>query len=82
MAMVREFEERTEQLSHNLLKEAARYAEELDLLEYPNPTSIQRENWEMMPEWKLKVELRKCLERKSWIEVQDQEWHRKLIFTR
>ena len=42
MAMVREFEERAEELGHSsLVKEAARYAEEMGLQwqrEYPNPT--------------------------------------------
>ena len=44
MAMVSEFEERAEELGHSsLVKEAARYAEEMGLhlqLEYPNPTCI------------------------------------------
>lgn len=47
-----------------MVKEAARYAEELDLqlqLEYLNPTCIQHESGEVMPARKLKVELRKCL---------------------
>ena len=44
MAMVREFEERVEELGHgSLVKEAARYAKEMGLqleLEYPNLTFI------------------------------------------
>ena len=65
MAMVHKFDEGAEALGHNsLVKEAARYAEELGLqlqLEYPNPTCIQHESGEVMPAGKLKVELRKCL---------------------
>ena len=68
-----------------MVKEAARYAEELGLqlqLEYPNPTSIQHESGDVVAAGKLKVELRKCLERKLWKEVQDQNWHGKLISVR
>ena len=47
MAMVREFEERVEELDHSsLVKEAARYAEEMGLqleLDYPNLTFIKHD---------------------------------------
>ena len=51
MAMVREFEERAEELGHSsLVKEAARYAEEIGLhlqLEYPNPTCVKHDSGEV-----------------------------------
>lgn len=64
MAMVREFDERAEELGHSsVVKEAARYAEEMGLqlqLEYPIPTSIKRDSREVITTGKLKAELRKC----------------------
>ena len=63
-AMVREFDERAEELGHSsVVKEAARYAEEMGLqlqLEYPIPTSIKRDSREVITTGKLKAELRKC----------------------
>ena len=48
MVMVREFEERAEELGHSsLVKEAARYAEEMGLqlqLEYPNSICIKHDS--------------------------------------
>ena len=50
--MAREFEERAEKLGHrSLVKEAARYAEEMDIqlqLEYPNPTCIKHDSEEVI----------------------------------
>ena len=50
MAMVREFEEKAEELGHCLLvKEPARYAEEMGLqLQYPNPTCIKHDSGEVI----------------------------------
>ena len=77
MAMVREFEERAETLGHSsLVKEAARYAEEMGLqlqLEYPNPTCIKHDSGEVITAEKLKAELRMCLEQKAWEVVQEQK---------
>ena len=48
MAMVRDFGERAEELGHSsLVKEAARYAEDMGpklQLEYPNPTYIKHDS--------------------------------------
>ena len=78
MAMVREFEERAEKLGHSsLVKEAARYAEEMGLqlqLEYPNPTGINHDSKEMITEETLKVELTRGLEQKTWEAVHEQSW--------
>ena len=86
MAMVREFEERAETLGHSLLvKEAARYAEEMGLqlqLEYPNPTCIKHDSGEVITAEKLNAELRRCLEQKAWEAVQKQKWQGKLISAR
>ena len=64
MAIVREFDERAEELGHSsVVKEAARYAEEMGLqlqLEHPIPTSIKRDSREVITTEKLKAELRKC----------------------
>ena len=64
MAMVREFEERAEELGHSsLVKEAARYAEEMALqlqLEYPNPTCVKHDTEEVIT-----AELRRGLEQKT-----------------
>ena len=69
MAMVREFEERAEKLSHSsLVKEAVRYEEEMGLqlqLEYPNPTCIKHDSEEVITAEKLKAELRRGLEQKT-----------------
>ena len=76
VAMVREFEERAETLSHSsLVKEAARYAEELGLqlqLEYPNPTCIKHDSGEVIAAEKLKAKLRRGLEQKAWEVVHKQ----------
>ena len=86
IAMVREFEERAETLGHSLLvKEAARYAEEMGLqlqLEFPNPTCIKHDSREVIMAEKLKAELRKCLEQKAWEAVHEQKWQGKLISAR
>ena len=86
LAMVREFEEGAEELGHNsLVKEAAKYAEEMGIqlqLEYPNPTCIKRDCVEVITAEKLKAELRRCLEHKTWEEVHEQNWQGKLISAR
>ena len=81
IAMVQEFEERTVELDHNfLVKEEARYAWGW-ASSYSWNTQIQpaysTEEEGVMQVRKPKVELRKYLERKSWKEVQDQNWQRK-----
>ena len=67
MATVREFEERAEKLGNSsLVKEAARYAEEMGLqlkLEYRNPTCIKHESEEGITAEK--AELRRGLEQKT-----------------
>ena len=67
--MVREFEERAEELGHSsLVKEAVRYAEEMGLqlqLEYPNPTCIKNDIEEVIIAEKLKAELRRGLAEKA-----------------
>ena len=86
IAMVREFEERAEELGHSsLVKKAARYTEEIGLqlqLEYPNPTCIKHDSEEVIIAEKLKAELRRCLEQKAWEEVHEQKWQGKLISAR
>ena len=86
MAMVREFEERAEELGHSsLVKEAAKYAEEMGLqlqLEYPNPTCIKHDCGEVIRVEKLKAELRRYLEQKTWEAVHEQNWQGKLISAR
>ena len=86
MAMVREFEERAEELGHSsLVKEAAKYAEEMGLqlqLEYPNPTCIKHDSGEVITAEELKAELRRCLEQKTWEAVHEQNWQGKLISAR
>ena len=86
MAMVREFEERAEELGHSsLVKEAARYEEEMGLqlqLESPNPTCIKHNSGEVITAEKLEPELRRCLEQKSWEAVHEQNWQGKLISAR
>ena len=68
MAMVREFEERAEELGHSsLVKEAARYAEEIGLhlqLEYPNPTCVKHDSGEVITAEKLKAKLRSVWNRR------------------
>ena len=62
MAMVREFEEKAEELGHcSLVKEAAKYAEEMGLqLQYPNPARIiKHDSGEVIPAEKKKAELRR-----------------------
>ena len=86
MAMVREFKERAEVLGHSsLVKEAARYAEEMGLqlqLGYPNPTYIKRDIREVITAEKLKAELKRCLEYKTWEAAHEQNWQEKLISAR
>ena len=76
MAMVREFKERAEVLGHiSLIKEAARYAQEMGLqlqLEYPNATYIKRDIREVITAEKLKAELKRCLEHKTWEAAHEQ----------
>ena len=86
MAMVREFEERAEKLGHSsLVKEAVRYAEEMGLqlqLEHPNPTCITHDIEEVITAEKLKAELRRGLEQKTWEAVHEQSWQGKLTCMR
>ncbi|PFX29473.1 Retrovirus-related Pol polyprotein from type-1 retrotransposable element R2 [Stylophora pistillata] len=86
MAMVREFEEREEELGHSsLVKEATRYADETGLqlqLEYPSPACIKRDSGEVVTAKKLKVELRRVLEEKTWETVHEQNWQGKLLSAR
>ena len=86
MAMVREFEEKAEKLGHSsLLKEAAKYAEEMGLqlqLEYPHPTCIRHDNEEVITAEKLKAELRRGFEQKTWEVVLEQSWQGKLTCMR
>ena len=84
--MVGEFEERAEKLGHSsLVKEAARYAEEMGLqleLEYPNPTCTKHDSKAMKTAEKLKAELRRGLEQKTWQVVHQQSWQGKLTCMR
>ena len=68
MTMVREFEERAEELGHSsLVKKAARYAEEIGLhlqLEYPNPTCVKHDSGEVITAEKLKAKLRSVWNRR------------------
>ena len=85
MAMVREFEERVEELGYSsLVKEAATYAEEnLQLqLEYPNPIWIKHDSEEVITAEKLKAELRRGLKQKTRKAVHEQSWQRKLTSMR
>ena len=65
MRIVREFEERSATLGYqSLVKEATKYAEELDLtiqLNYPNPSCYDA-NGELIPAGEVKAKIRKCLE--------------------
>ena len=83
-AMVHEFEERVETLGHSsLVKEAARYADKMLQLEFPNPTCIKHDSGEVITaENKLKAELRRCLEQKAWKAVHEQKWQGKLTSAR
>ena len=64
-----DFKERAEELGHSsLVKQAAKYAEEMGLqlqLEYPNPTCIKHDSIEVITGKKLKAELRRCLQQKT-----------------
>ena len=85
MAMVREFEERVEELGYSsLVKEAATYAEEsLQLqLEYPNPICIKHDSEEVITAEKLKAELRRGLKQKTREAVHEQSWQWKLTSMR
>ena len=81
MTIVREFEERAEKLGHSsLVKEAARDAEEMGLqlqLDDPNPTCIKHDSGKVITAKKLKAELRKCLEQRSWDAMHEQNWRGK-----
>ena len=61
MAMVREFEERVEELDYSsLVKEAARYVEKMGLqleLDYPNLTFIKHDSGKVTTAEKLMVEM-------------------------
>ena len=63
MATVREFEEREEKLGNSsLVKEAARYTEEMGLQsqhEYPNPTCIKHDSEEVITAEKAELRRRK-----------------------
>ena len=65
-----DFKERAEELGHSsLVKQAAKYAEEMGLqlqLEYPNPTCTKHDSVEVITGEKLKAELRRCLQQKTW----------------
>ena len=78
MEMVREFEERAERLGHSsLVKKVASYAEEMGLqlqLEYPNSACIKHASEEVISAEKLRAELGRGLEQKTWEEVHEQSW--------
>ena len=82
--MIREFEERAEELGHSsLVKEAARSEMGLRLqLEYLNPTCIKHDCGEVITAEKLKAELRRGLEQKTWEAVREHSWQGKLTSTR
>ena len=67
-----------------LVKEAARYAEERGLqlqLDYSNPICIKHDS-EVITAEKLKAELRRALEQKTWEAVHEQSWQGKLTSMR
>ena len=86
MTMVHDLEERAEELGHSsLVKEAARYAEEMGLqlhLEYPSPTYIKYDSEEVITAEKLKAELRWGLVQKTWKAVHGQRLQGKLTYMR
>ena len=66
-----------------LVKEAAKYAEEMGLqlqLEYPNPTCIKHDRVELITAGKLKAELRRGWGQKTWETVHEQSWQGKQTF--
>jgi len=76
MAMVHDFKERVEVLGHSsLVKVAAKYAEEMGLLqlqlENPDPRCIKHDSGEVITGEKLKAELRRCLGQKTWEQCRD-----------
>ena len=75
-----------QRVSHSSsVKEAAKYEEEMGLqlqLEYPNPTCIKHDSGEVITAEKLKAELRRCLEQKTWEAVHEQNWQGKPICAR
>ena len=83
---MREFEEKAEKLGHSsLVKEAARYVEEMGLqlqLEYPNPSCIKHDSGEVIAAEKVKAELRRGLEQKAWEVVHKQSWQGNLTCMR
>ena len=86
MEMVREFEEKAERLVHSSsVKKAASYAEEMGLqlqLECPNPACIKHASEEVISAEKLRAELRRGLEHKTWEVVHEQIWQGKLTCMR
>ena len=51
-------------------------------LEYPNPTFIKHDSEEMITAEKLKADLRRGLEQKTWEAVHEQNWQGKLTSMR
>ena len=51
-------------------------------LEYPSSTCIKHDSGEVITAEKLKAELRRCLEQKTWEAVHEQNWQGKLISAR
>ena len=51
-------------------------------LEYPSPACIKRDSGEVITAEKLKVELRRVLEEKTWETVHEQNWQGKLLSAR
>ena len=51
-------------------------------LEYPNPNYIKRDIREVITAEKLKAELKRCLEHKTWEAAHEQNWQEKLISAR
>ena len=51
-------------------------------LEYPNPTCIKHDSEEVITAEKLKAELRRSLEQKTWEAVHEQSWQGKITCMR
>ena len=51
-------------------------------LEYRNPACIKRDSGKVITAKKLKAELTRCLEQKTWEAVHEQNWQGKLISAR
>jgi len=75
-----------EELGHSsLVKEAVNYAKEMGLqlyLEYPSPTCMKYYSEEVITAEKLKAELSRGLEQKTWKAVHEQSWQGKLTSLR